>query len=84
MKYGETVNFGLDKQIERLVEVIAASALLQANSKDMDSLKKLREHAFPDKINFTDKQINYKQRVIRDYFGNCVKCGIEHSGVCKK
>ena len=50
MKYGETVNFGLDKQIERLVEVLAASALLQANSRDMESLQKLRNHAFPDKV----------------------------------
>ncbi len=50
MKYGETVNFGLDKQIERLVEVLAASALLQANSRDMEALQKLRDHAFPDKV----------------------------------
>ena len=50
MKYGETVNFGLDKQIERLVEVLAASALLQANSRDMEALQKLRNHAFPDKV----------------------------------
>ena len=44
------MNFGLDKQIERLVEVLAASALLQANSRDMESLQKLRNHAFPDKV----------------------------------
>jgi len=44
------VNFGLDKQIERLVEVLAASALLQANSRDMEALQKLRNHAFPDKV----------------------------------
>ena len=44
------MNFGLDKQIERLVEVLAASALLQANSKDMEALQKLRNHAFPDKV----------------------------------
>ena len=50
VKYGETVNFGLDKQIERLVEVLAASALLQANSRDMEALQKLRNHAFPDKV----------------------------------
>ena len=50
MIYGETLNFGLDKQIERLVEVLAASALLQANSRDMEALQKLRNHAFPDKV----------------------------------
>ena len=44
------MNFGLDKQIERLVEVLAASALLQANSRDMEALQKLRNHAFPDKV----------------------------------
>ena len=44
------MNFGLDKQIERLVEVLAASALLQANSRDMEALQKLRDHAFPEKI----------------------------------
>ena len=58
MKYGETVNFGLDKQIERLVEVIAASALLQANSRDMEALQKLREHAFPEKID-VEKKYNH-------------------------
>ena len=61
MKYGETVNFALDKQIERLVEVLAASALLQVNNRDTEAFKKLREHAFPDKINFTEKQIRQKQ-----------------------
>ena len=64
MKYGETVNFGLDKQIERLVEVIAASALLQANSRDMEALQKLRDHAFPDKINIVDKEIRAIQETL--------------------
>ena len=50
MKNGETLNFGLDKQIERLVEVLAASALLQANNRDMEALQKLRDHAFPGKV----------------------------------
>ena len=51
------MNFGLDKQIERLVEVLAASALLQAN-KDYtnEALQKLRDHAFPEKI-IVDKEI---------------------------
>ena len=64
MKYGETVNFGLDKQIERLVEVLAASALLQANSRDMEALQKLRDHAFPDKINIVDKEIRAIQETL--------------------
>jgi len=46
VKYGETMNFGLDKQIERLVEVLALSALLQANpNKKVE--KKLKQFAFP-------------------------------------
>ena len=52
MIYGETVNFALDKQIERLVEVLAASALLQVNNRDTEAFRKLREHAFPEKIDF--------------------------------
>jgi len=44
------VNFALDKQIERLVEVLAASALLQVNNRDTEAFRKLREHAFPEKI----------------------------------
>ena len=58
MKYGETVNFGLDKQIERLVEVLAASALLQVNNRDTEAFRKLRDHAFPEKIN-VDKEYNH-------------------------
>ena len=55
MKYGETVNFGLDKQIERLVEVLAASALWRANRLDEQAFRKLRDHAFPEQINL-DKE----------------------------
>mgnify|MGYP003656399334 CR=1 FL=1 len=44
------MNFGLDKQIERLVEVLAASALLRANKRDTEAFRKLRDHAFPDKV----------------------------------
>jgi len=49
VKYGETLNFGLDKQMERVVEVLALSALLQANpNKKIE--KRLREIAFPLEI----------------------------------
>ena len=65
MKYGETVNFALDKQIERLVEVLAASALLRANKRDTEAFRKLRDHAFPDKINIIDKEI----RAIQEKLG---------------
>ena len=58
------MNFGLDKQIERLVEVLAASALLQANNRDMEALQKLRDHAFPDKINIIDKEIRAIQETL--------------------
>ena len=64
MKYGETVNFGLDKQIERLVEVLAASALLRANKRDTEAFRKLRDHAFPDKINIVDKEIRAIQETL--------------------
>ena len=51
MKYGETLNFGLDKQMERVVEVLALSALMRANpNKKVE--KKLREIAFPVEIKF--------------------------------
>ena len=49
------MNFGLDKQIERLVEVLAASALLANNNKDMRALEKLRDHAFPEEINLDEE-----------------------------
>ena len=65
MKYGETVNFALDKQIERLVEVLAASALLRANRLDEQAFRKLRDHAFPDKINIVDKEIRAIQETLR-------------------
>ena len=64
MKYGETVNFALDKQIERLVEVLAASALLRANKRDTEAFRKLRDHAFPDKINIVDKEIRAIQETL--------------------
>ena len=59
------MNFGLDKQIERLVEVLAASALLRANKRDTEAFRKLRDHAFPDKINIVDKEI----RAIQEKLG---------------
>ena len=52
------MNFGLDKQIERLVEVLAASALLQANNRDTEAFRKLRDHAFPEKID-VEKKYNH-------------------------
>ena len=49
MKYGETMNFGLEKQIERVVEVLALSALMASNpNKKVE--KKLKEIAFPLEI----------------------------------
>ena len=46
MKYGETMNFGLEKQIERVVEVLALSALM-ANNPSKKVEKRLRQFAFP-------------------------------------
>ena len=50
MKYGETMNFSLDKQMERVVEVLALSALVANDSMRNESLQKLREIAFPLEI----------------------------------
>ena len=51
MIYGETLNFSLDKQMERVVEVLALSALLQASTeqiiKNREAVKRLKEIAFP-------------------------------------
>jgi len=47
VKCGETLNFSLDKQMERVVEVLALSALVANNHMRNESLKKLREIAFP-------------------------------------
>jgi len=50
VKYGETMNFSLDKQMERVVEVLALSALLQASTeqiiKNREAVKRLKEIAF--------------------------------------
>ena len=53
MIYGETLNFGLEKQIERLIEVTALAALFRAT--DIPHFKdkygrKLLAHAFPEEI----------------------------------
>ena len=65
------MNFGLDKQIERLVEVLAASALLQANNRDMEALQKLRDHAFP---NVVAEKINK----VTDYVSVRGICSVVH------
>ena len=69
MKYGETMNFGLDKQMERVVEVLALSALLQATpNKKVEN--KLKQFAFPLSI----KLQNVEEGQIK---GACPKCGNE-------
>ena len=69
MKYGETLNFGLDKQIERLVEVLALSALLQANpNKKVEN--KLKQFAFPLSIDLQNAKVGKIK-------GACPKCGNE-------
>ena len=80
------MNFGTEKQLRRLVEVTATIGLIKMSAQNRDALKRYRDKlealAFPEEISFTEKQIRQKQRVIRDFFGNCVKCGTEC--VCKK
>ena len=49
LRFGEIMNFGLEKQLDRIVETLALSALMQANpSKKVE--KKLKEIAFPLEI----------------------------------
>ena len=52
-RLGETMNFALDKQIERLIEVIALSALM-GETKQLDERHRIRArlklHAFPEEI----------------------------------
>ena len=53
MKYGETLNFSLDKQIERLIEVLASSALLREETIPAQRTimkNKLKQYAFPVEI----------------------------------
>ena len=62
MKYGETLNFGLEKQIERLIEVTALAALFRAT--DIPHFKakygrKLLNHAFPEEIELQKNDIDY-------------------------
>ena len=47
------LNFGLEKQLDRIVETLALSALL-ANNPSKQIEKKLREIAFPLEIEFED------------------------------
>jgi len=55
VKYGETMNFSLDKQMERVVEVLALSALMANNPTEkvivdgrwISVKKRLEEFAFP-------------------------------------
>ena len=53
VKYGETLNFGLDKQIERMVEILALSALLREETIPAQRTimkNKLKQYAFPVEI----------------------------------
>jgi len=59
------MNFGLEKQLDRMVETLALSALLRANpSKKIE--KRLRQLAFPLLMDLEDGDIE----------GPCEKCGM--------
>jgi hypothetical protein len=66
VEYGETLNFGLDKQIERVVEVLALSALLRADpaaeiivgGKWVSVEKQLQGFAFPLDIDLDEEDYN--------------------------
>jgi len=59
------LNFGLEKQLDRIVETLALSALLRANpSKKVE--KRLRELAFPLLMDLEEGDIE----------GPCDKCGM--------
>jgi len=64
VKYGETMNFGLDKQMERIVEVLALSALLRLETENIHASdilinkykNQLDKFAFPLDINLDKKE----------------------------
>jgi hypothetical protein len=55
------------KYLDRLVHVMALSALHQANPTNKTKVE-LEKYAFPLEINLTDNA-NYKQRSKRNYWG---------------
>jgi len=63
VKYGETMNFGLDKQMERIVEVLALSALLRLETENIHASdilinkykNQLDKFAFPLDINLDEE-----------------------------
>jgi len=66
---GETMNFSLDKQMERVVEVLALSALMASNpNKKVE--KKLRQFAFPLSIDLQNANKGDIEKA-------CPKCGHE-------
>ena len=70
----------LQNQLKRLVEVTALVGLSLHAHREAKVVLELEKFAFPnelaEKINSDPTRMN-KKRVIRDYFGNCVKCGTE-------
>tara|TARA_R110002096_G_scaffold294036_1_gene488432 strand:+ start:343 stop:540 length:198 start_codon:yes stop_codon:yes gene_type:complete len=59
------------KELIKLVHVIALSALHQANPSNKTKVE-LEKYAFPLEINLAD-DVNYKQRSKRNYWGEVQK-----------
>ncbi len=61
------MNFGLEKQLDRIVETLALSALM-ANNPTKEIQMRLREIAFPLEIEFEDSDatILFESEVIDD------------------
>ena len=53
-RYGETMNFGTERQLRRLVEITATIGLIKMSAQKPDRLKKYRKkleaYAFPEEI----------------------------------
>ena len=63
----KTLNFGIEKQLDRIVETLALSALM-ASKPNKQIEKRLKEIAFPLEIEFedSDASILFESEVIDD------------------
>ena len=78
MKYGETMNFSLDKQMERVIEVLALSALLQATPKqkigNSKEVRRLRQFAYPHEIQYKQYNHHFQETVYCCGDDDCEGC----------
>ena len=68
------VEFEQNRLRQQEIEVKALVALAAHGSKPQQwrAMKQLERIAYPEEL---AEKINYKKRIKRDYFGNCMTCG---------